>query len=490
MLYRNRSKIIAFLFLFFHILSHSHGLSSNQLIHMSDGLQASIKDVVFQHKPQNQILVASYDENNHIFTQNKINAAHIFFTQKLYRLTFDDGETIICTPLQQFLCVVQNSSCWKLAYDLCIGDSLLCRDYEAVQLQHIEVVEHSSENCLAYAISIENTHTFLVGKKGIVTHNVEPITMGTAGLIGAAVQTGVATKIIGWTVAALWGLFVGWDTFFNEHKKQLEKRQEPIVEKKEVSVYGWKQQGQLKNQLNPDQKPLDCGLNSISNVEEPFNCGKPNDDAVLYPDSCLPEDTQELKPCGTGSSMSEKIPSTPCNSSKVQDLNTALLSNQDNNFQSPEPPKSPLVDINKKFVEKAVNCALESEKGEEKNQAGEDLTEYGIPITVPLPTGSETVFKDTKKGDKTSGFCIQRIKKGTFEDAVKDLKSLNPAEIRSAKGPDEIELRISNFPHEITVIARSSSSNSTKDPTLEFQLKGEKLHKGKFIHKIKIRYQL
>jgi hypothetical protein len=122
--------------------------------------------------------------------------------------------SVICSPLQEFY--VYDTRTWIPAYQLKPGDRL----FSVCGFCVIELVENNIGKQAVYLIEIEDTHTFFVGRSGLLTHNMGlpytvnvglsiplglaagsgmgsffgPITLVAGVVIGSAI--GIATQII------------------------------------------------------------------------------------------------------------------------------------------------------------------------------------------------------------------------------------------------------------------------------------------------------
>lgn len=118
---------------------------------------------------------------------------------------------IVCTPSQEFFCIT--TSRWIPAYSLKEKDFLLSEYGEPVEIGLVELIQKPIH---VFSIEIADTHTFFVGKKGLLTHNMVlpamalsfSIPFGEGAALGAAAGSffGPLTLVGGFVFGGLLGL--------------------------------------------------------------------------------------------------------------------------------------------------------------------------------------------------------------------------------------------------------------------------------------------
>src|SRR5580700_3228535 len=118
-----------------------------------------------------QWCIASYDREHAKFVHGNILRSGVSITPSYIRLTYGDkdgmhAETITFTPLQEF-CLYETRK-WIPAYKLKQGDRLVSLD----EFRVVSAIEHIIAPYKVFLFEVENTHTFFVGRFGLLTHNM------------------------------------------------------------------------------------------------------------------------------------------------------------------------------------------------------------------------------------------------------------------------------------------------------------------------------
>lgn len=118
-----------------------------------------------------QWCIASYDEKSTTVTHGVVVRGAASVAPSYVRLTYGNEdrkytEAVICTPLQDFY--LYDTKEWIPAYKLEPGTRL----QSVVGFQHVVVLEHIIEPRDVYLIEVQDTHTFFVGRHGLLTHNM------------------------------------------------------------------------------------------------------------------------------------------------------------------------------------------------------------------------------------------------------------------------------------------------------------------------------
>jgi hypothetical protein len=171
-------------------LIFGHGFVGNTSIHLANGKLVPIKSLIVPKVRKKCIFVESYNYNDHHLIAQRIIEVGKSCSPWCVRLGFDDNRNndIICTPTQVFYCVEYK---WVFAKDLCVGDKLVGWSNTLHKVVYKEVLR-SPHN--VYTFEVENTHTFFIGKQGILTHNMA---LPTSLLCEAGISMGGFGGVIG-----------------------------------------------------------------------------------------------------------------------------------------------------------------------------------------------------------------------------------------------------------------------------------------------------
>ena len=166
--------MLIFVCLFAHNIIQSHGFSDTTRMQKCDGTwHASISSVCWAVVQKKNPCIASYDMRTLTpVIHKKVVKAGKSVTKCFIRLAFDAtctdnfSDDIVCTPTQEFYHADTHE--WVPARKLHVGDKLLGRNGPEA-ITHIQYVKQSRT---VYAIEVEDTHTFFVGRRSILTHNM------------------------------------------------------------------------------------------------------------------------------------------------------------------------------------------------------------------------------------------------------------------------------------------------------------------------------
>jgi hypothetical protein len=188
---------------------HTHGFAPHTLIRSHNGWQ-TIQQLC-RSLPNNAPYLTSYEQQSNAKVARKVQSASIIETNCYFIIGLDDSPDIICTPSQEFY--LPAAKAWVPACQLKIDDQLFS---ECSKFKSITSIEFITQPLQVYAIEIENTHNFLVGRHCILTHNMAlpALSSGMAMYCSAgATAGGAAGGLLGPVTAiggALAGCFIGY----------------------------------------------------------------------------------------------------------------------------------------------------------------------------------------------------------------------------------------------------------------------------------------
>ncbi|HEV2601780.1 MAG TPA: polymorphic toxin-type HINT domain-containing protein [Candidatus Babeliales bacterium] len=197
----------------------SHGFAPDTLITMKNG-----KELMPLYRLANLIVmstwkrVTAYDAMKQKWAKRWVEGVGFSQTDSYCRLFFlRDSSPIVCSSVQPFYRISDKK--WVKVYKLRSGDKLLCRDSKTVTVSKVVLVQEPLRVC---TLQVESSHTFLVGKQGVVTHNI-PLALGAFirfsvpfGAAGAG--AGVSFGPVGITVGVLLCGAVG--IIYDLHRKK------------------------------------------------------------------------------------------------------------------------------------------------------------------------------------------------------------------------------------------------------------------------------
>jgi hypothetical protein len=205
------------LFIFFILIQlpiYGHGFSANTLVRIFNNW-CRIEQIC-RSIAEEDFYITSYDVNKNFLVKNQVQSAGESESNCYIRLGFDEwfNDDIVCTPTQEFY--LSTTKQWIPAYQLKVGDELLSASnptWRGKSITHIEFVKRQLN---VYSIEVKSTHTFLVGRYCIVTHNMllPALTVGLSIPFGAAAGgaagsfLGPATFAAGIVVGGLVGIAV------------------------------------------------------------------------------------------------------------------------------------------------------------------------------------------------------------------------------------------------------------------------------------------
>jgi hypothetical protein len=264
----------------------AHGFDPDTLVKNGAGSWYPLEQVcqfAAKHKKQD---LASYDVNKKYWVNSRVASSGKSETNCYLVLDLNgNARDIICTPTQEFYLALSNK--WIPAYELRQGDVLLGQYDTLVSVTFIEFVKKKRAVC---SIEVKNTHTFMVGRHAVLTHNmVLPVALlasakipfelsaigsalglsfGAPAIVGGLVVGGIAgivwKKIIG-------GKVIDYKLSFNTHAieksfakgcfipdsnpKKLSTHTTPIEKPQKDAVIGCGIQSD--NQINTDPTGFD-----------------------------------------------------------------------------------------------------------------------------------------------------------------------------------------------------------------------------------------
>jgi hypothetical protein len=150
---------------------YSHGFSVHTMVRTT-GSWCRIEQICRSVVEEENVYLTSYDIHRNFFTKNQVQSVGESDTNCYIRLGFDEwfDDDIVCTPTQEFY--LFETKQWLPACQLKVGDKLLSAGTPlggGKTITHIELIK---KHLKVYAIEVKETHTFLVGRHCIVTHNV------------------------------------------------------------------------------------------------------------------------------------------------------------------------------------------------------------------------------------------------------------------------------------------------------------------------------
>lgn len=198
-------KLFYFLFFlsyFFSIDLDSHGFSHDAYIHPRNfKISHNISIVYIQNQNFSEcpyeIHIISYD-----FNKKKYNYKPAGFVEKSTSncyiklgVNIDSKYDICCSPIQAFM--LYDTMQWVPAYSLKIGDKLFVTNTCWKTVKHLELIIAPIE---LYSISVRDTHNFLIGEDGVLTHNSIPISV----MLSFSIEFGKGF-VAGTTCTSYWG---------------------------------------------------------------------------------------------------------------------------------------------------------------------------------------------------------------------------------------------------------------------------------------------
>lgn len=202
------SRVCSLFFLLSSCIVLAHGFDGDTLVRTGGGTGFwSIKQTVMFNGDGKKQYVASYDIDSSQWVKKRVTSSGISEANCYCKLSFDEYPThdIYCTPTQYFYRVSDGQ--WIAAYKLKVGDIVLCENNNQVVITSVALI---NEPLIVYSIQVEDVHTFFVGAKAILTHNMimpvvstvlsVPLSMGCGGG-----SLGVALGPVG----AIGGMVVG-----------------------------------------------------------------------------------------------------------------------------------------------------------------------------------------------------------------------------------------------------------------------------------------
>lgn len=135
-------------------------------------------------------LILSYDSILGNQVKKHIIAAGKSQTNCYFKIIFDEflSHNILCTPSQEFYLPSQKE--WIFAYQLKVGDELLCKNNEAKKIIGLEFIKRPLP---VYSIEIEHTHTYFAGALSVLTHNMA-LPIAAAASLGVSFGSGAVAE--------------------------------------------------------------------------------------------------------------------------------------------------------------------------------------------------------------------------------------------------------------------------------------------------------
>lgn len=231
-----------------------HGFSADTYIRTRDyweRIEQVCSDVLSTKRS-----IKSYDTTDQQHCTQNVLKCGTSITNCYLKLGFDERfhDDVICTPMQEFYLPELNE--WVPAYQLEIGNHLLTEKNELIPLKHIEFVK---KELTVYAIEVENTHTYFVGRRSVLTHNMflPPVTLGLSIPFGTGIAGGALGGFFG-PIAITSGFAFGgllgylFNTIIQEDKIPLYSMD--LIDTDKLAILHKEKSG-LKNAGNDAQAP-------------------------------------------------------------------------------------------------------------------------------------------------------------------------------------------------------------------------------------------
>lgn len=161
------------IFLFSHLLGYAHGFGQSTFIRLASSWQA-IDMVCRRSIEEKNVSVMSYDLEQKCLTSSKIVTAGTSEVACYIRVGFDPNyndlsqNDVVCAPYQEFY--VPRRGGWVPAHELHLGDELLTFKGTLQPITYGRVI---TESIPVYMFKVKHTHTFFVGRYGLLTHNID-----------------------------------------------------------------------------------------------------------------------------------------------------------------------------------------------------------------------------------------------------------------------------------------------------------------------------
>ena len=172
----------------FHCQLQGHGFSANTFVRIYDrsdvhlrkyrsGLEGwrAVKQL-YDHSIEH-IKTKSYHPQSLRISYQPIKLVGASVANCYFRISLDEQSqhVIECTPSQSFYVVGRKK--WLPACQLQLGDQLFCGDVGQGSSVAVTKLEFIKKSCPVYMLEVDQYHTFLVGTKSVLTHNM-PLAAG------------------------------------------------------------------------------------------------------------------------------------------------------------------------------------------------------------------------------------------------------------------------------------------------------------------------
>ncbi|UPY81076.1 TIGR04388 family protein (plasmid) [Leptospira weilii] len=161
--------------------------TAGTLVHTSQGTK-KIEEI------QVGDIVASFNEQKEEFEYNRVVETYVRQTNKIYKLTYENGRLIETTNTHPFYIARKG---WVEAEKLQVGDRSVLSNENTLMIVSIEI---DAREKTVYNFQVENAHTYFVTEEGVLVHNadyegtdkgeahaqLEAILNGDTGTVGAA----------------------------------------------------------------------------------------------------------------------------------------------------------------------------------------------------------------------------------------------------------------------------------------------------------------
>ncbi|AOP36254.1 hypothetical protein A0128_19700 [Leptospira tipperaryensis] len=111
--------------------------------------------------------VLSWDESEDEFEYNRVSETYIRQTDKIYKLTYENGSSVETTNTHPFYI---DGKGWVKAEKLQVGDKSILSNEERLTLHSIEI---ELRQTTVYNFQVENAHTYFVSDVAILVHNAD-----------------------------------------------------------------------------------------------------------------------------------------------------------------------------------------------------------------------------------------------------------------------------------------------------------------------------
>lgn len=203
------SRVFLFFLVSLYGFCDGHGLGQEVVVHLADKVvkTSAIKNVCQRWLDENQYVMSIDDKNGKPLKQKIVSVG----TSQtpwycVFRFNDEPYNDVVCTPDQEFYLFQSHQRVF--AHQLKIGDVLCAKDKKFARISY---VHHVKQNLPVYLIEVKGSHTFFVGRNGILTHNfaLPAMYIGLSAAWGAGATTGGCAGSFLGPVTIVGGIVVG-----------------------------------------------------------------------------------------------------------------------------------------------------------------------------------------------------------------------------------------------------------------------------------------